>query len=254
MWIIAVQVCAYVALRMPMPDGQRELMFSRLVLLPDRVLAGEWWRLLSFIFLPPFGNPLFDFFAWYLLYMMGTSLERFWGTFRYNLFLWIWWLATIAVALTLRNMPATNYGLQQSVFLAFAFLNPEFTLMLFFVLPVQIRYLAWLRWFFIVVAIATGTNGERLETLAAIANFLIFFGPELKDRLFRGTRRMQREAARVAQREAPYTHKCATCGITDREAPNLEFRYCSKCEGQLCYCSDHLRSHEHVQRTAASKG
>ncbi len=250
LWIIALQVCAYIALRVPMQGGDQDLMLDRLVLYPDRVLAGEWWRLASFVILPPFGFPLFDFFAFWLFYLMGTSLEGYWGTFRFNLYVWIWWLATVSTALLLQVIPATNYGLQQGVFLAFAWLNPEFTIMLFFILPVKIRYLAWLTWFLIGMAFLAGPNPLRVMTIASVANFLIYFGPELRERIGSGTRRMQREATRMAHRPPDYRHKCTTCGVTDRDAPQLEFRYCSQCAGQLCYCSDHIRSHEHVHEVA----
>jgi hypothetical protein len=248
-WIIAVQVCAYISLRVPMRGLDQGLMIDRLLLHPDRVLQGEWWRLLSFVFLPPFGNPLFDFFAFWLFYLMGTSLEAYWGTFRFNAFLWIWWLATVLAAM-LTQTSASNVGLNLSVFLAFAWLNPEFTMLIFFVLPVKIRYLAWLSWFLMVVTLVTGTGSARITTVASVLNFLIFFGGEIKDWVTTGTRRMQREATKMTRREAPYRHKCAVCGLTDAAAPSVEFRYCSKCAGQLCYCSDHLRSHEHVVETA----
>ncbi len=42
-------------------------------------------------------------------------------------------------------------------------------------------------------------------------------------------------------------HRCAVCGRTELDDPNLEFRYCSKCNGNYEYCSDHLFTHEHVQ-------
>jgi hypothetical protein len=244
-WIIAVQVCAYIALRAPMRGLDQDLMLERLMLLPERVLAGEWWRLASFIFLPPFGNLLFDFFAFWLFYIMGTSLEREWGTFRFNVFVWIWWLATVGVAMT-TGLIASNHGLGLGVFLAFAWLNPEFTMLIFFILPVKIRYLAWLSWLFIVISLATGPVASRLAALASVANFLLFFGTEVWDWVRSGSRRMQRVARKTSQTAAPYTHKCTTCGLTDRDAPNIEFRYCSRCAGQLCYCSDHLRTHEHV--------
>ena len=43
-------------------------------------------------------------------------------------------------------------------------------------------------------------------------------------------------------------HKCAVCGRTEKDDPNLEFRYCSKCEGNLEYCMDHLYTHKHVTK------
>ena len=43
-------------------------------------------------------------------------------------------------------------------------------------------------------------------------------------------------------------HKCAVCGRTDKDSPGMEFRYCSKCEGNYEYCMDHLYTHKHVKK------
>ena len=246
LWIIVVQVCAYIAMNVPMRGLNPGEMLDRLLLDPQRVLEGEWWRLIAFAFIPPQTNILFAFFFFWIFHLMGTSLEMYWGTFRYNLYLWVWWLGTVAVSMIFGQSIHQNYYMEQSVFLAFAWLNPEFTFLLFFILPVKIKYLAWLNWFLIVMAFAFGGWGERVATVAAITNFLIFLGPEVREYVVHGTRRMKREAARKAKRDPDYFHKCTLCGITDTSHPSIEFRYCSKCDGHLCYCSDHLRDHEHV--------
>ncbi len=245
LWIIGFQVITYLYLLAPGGRGQPEM----LQLLPDRVLAGEWWRVFSFVVLPPNTNLIFAAFFWWIFYLMGTSLEVYWGTFQYNLYLWIWWMASVSVALLMGYSVSQNYYLEQSVFLAFAWLNPEFTLMLFFILPVKIKWLAWLNWLFILFSVVFGDWGIRVSTLASVANFLIFFAPELRERFLFGTRRMKREAARIGTREPDYFHKCIQCGITDRSHPDADFRYCSQCAGQPCYCSEHLRTHEHIVET-----
>ncbi|MCA9054299.1 MAG: hypothetical protein KDA75_10710 [Planctomycetaceae bacterium] len=248
LWIIVVQVCVYLAQQVPMRGLDPGEMTERLWLDPHRVWAGEWWRVVTFAFIPPQTNLLFAFFFWWLFHLMGTSLELFWGTFRYNVYLWVWWLGTVAVSLVSRQAIYQNYYMEESVFLAFAWLNPEFTLMLFFILPVKIKWLAWLAWFGIVMTVATGDWGQRAATIAAVTNFLIFLGPEVHDYVFYGARRMRREAVRRTQREPAYRHKCTVCGITDATDPSIEFRYCSKCDGNLCFCSDHLRDHEHATK------
>ena len=53
--------------------------------------------------------------------------------------------------------------------------------------------------------------------------------------------------ATVAKPQAPYTHRCTVCGRTDTEFPDLEFRYCSRCNGYHCYCEDHISNHAHIE-------
>src|SRR5512147_2328368 len=81
---------------------------ERVVLIPDRVMMGEWWRLITFLFIPPLTNPIFAFFAWYLFYLMGTVLEGHWGAFRYNLFLLFGYVFSVAVSFIMPLYPATN--------------------------------------------------------------------------------------------------------------------------------------------------
>src|SRR3990172_920867 len=99
---------------------------ERVVLIPERVFIGEWWRLITFLFIPPVTNPIFAFFAWYLFYLMGSALENHWGAFRYNLFLLVGYVVTVAVSFVMPLYPATNIFIGGSVFLAFAFLSSGF--------------------------------------------------------------------------------------------------------------------------------
>ena len=219
---------------------------SRLQLIPNLVLEGEVWRLVSFVFQPPPMNLIFAFFFWYLFYIMGTALENTWGTFRYNLFLLIGYLATVGVAFVTPDRPTYNGFLQGSVFLAFAFLYPDFQLMLFFLIPVKVKWLALLQWigyFFALVFVPSWP--VRLATLAAICNFVLFFWRDLLLRIKTGHRKMRHQAQRIQQRDKPH-HECRICGLTDKTDPQMSFRYCSKCTGSCCYCEEHLHDHQHV--------
>ncbi len=129
---------------------------AKLTLVPDRVIAGEPWRLVSFVFYPPTMSPICAFFGWYLLYLMGGALEELWGAFRYNVYLLISYLATILAAFTLPSAEGTSAYMLGSVFLAFATLFPNFELCLFFLLPVKVKYLALLTWIFYFFTIVSG--------------------------------------------------------------------------------------------------
>ncbi|MGE5174648.1 MAG: hypothetical protein ACM3MD_12550 [Betaproteobacteria bacterium] len=220
---------------------------DRVVLVPDRVLAGEWWRLITFLFIPPLTNPIFAFFAWYLFYLMGSALEGHWGAFRYNLFLLIGYLVTVAVTFLFPFSAATNIFIGGSVFLAFAYLYPDFQLYIFFVLPVKIKWLALLTWIGYAYEMLVGSWHTRILVLASISNFFLFFGRDIVWRMKTGNRGMIAQARQIAGKKEPF-HKCAVCGITDISHPQMEFRYCSDCGG-LGYCKDHIFNHEHRKKS-----
>ena len=220
---------------------------ERVVLIPALVMEGEVWRLLSFIFTPPSMSPLWAFFYFYMFYLMGTALEHYWGTFRFNMFVLIGGVATAAAAFLTPEAPAGSMFLKGTIFLAFAFLNPTFTIHIFFVLPVQIRWLAMITWFFYGVAFIGGDWGTRVAVVASVLNFFLFFGKDILARIKHGGRHMSQQAKKFADRPDPYIHKCQVCGITDADDRHMDFRYCGQCAGDLCYCSDHLKNHEHIQ-------
>ncbi|MES2790781.1 MAG: hypothetical protein V4719_14310 [Planctomycetota bacterium] len=236
--LIALGQVAVLAMLITQPQ-----LSARLSLVPHLVLMGEWYRLASFVILPP-GTDILTLFGIYLFYFMGESLEAQWGTVRYNLYLLIAYLATLAVAWINPAFPTYSTYIGGSVFLAFAWLYPDFELMIMFIIPVKIRYLALLTWLLFLWTLATGTLSAKLAVLASVANFLLFFGNDIFWRMRSGKRKMETGFARLRQRNVPL-HRCTICGITEREDRNLDFRFCSKCHGAFEYCEIHLGNHEH---------
>ena len=223
---------------------------ARLALVPHLVMAGEWYRLGSFLILPP-GSDILTLFCIYLFYLMGETLEALWGTVRYNLYLLIAYSATLAVAWMNPAFPTYSSYIGGSVFLAFAWLFPDFVLMVMFIIPVKIRYLALLTWIAFLWTMAVGDLSNKLAVLASVANFFLFFGTDIFWRMRSGKMRMERGFARLRQQNVPL-HRCTVCGITERDDRSLDFRYCSKCQGGAFeYCEIHLRNHEH--RTESEK-
>ncbi len=215
-----------------------------IVLVPDLVFAGEVWRLITFVFYPPADSAIFAFFAWYLFYLMGSALEGEWGVTRYNIFLAIGYLATVAVSLLTPHAAQTNFYLLESVFLAFAYLYPNFELLLFFLLPVKVKWLALLAWIQFFLAFTFGAWSTRLAISAAVLNLLLFFGRDLVMRIRAGRHRMERQARQLRQESEP-VHRCVVCGVTDKSDPGMDFRYCSRCSDSPCYCGEHIRNHPH---------
>lgn len=250
--IVACQVLTFFLIQVQPNAGKQQDLLERIALIPELVLQGEVWRLLTFLASPPTVGqsalgPIWLFFAWYLFYLMGTALEQYWGVFRYNLFLLVGYVATVAASFLIPEMPASNAFLGGSVFLAFAFLFPDFQLMLFFILPVKIKWLALLTWIGYGIAFIGGSMMTRLLIVASIANFLLFFWRDILERISLRRRRMTTQIKHFTTAKEPeFRHRCSVCGITEKTHPDEEFRYCSQCSGQHAYCSRHLRDHAHL--------
>ncbi|HEY2934379.1 MAG TPA: hypothetical protein VGK99_21785 [Acidobacteriota bacterium] len=217
---------------------------DRVVLVPALVINGEVWRLATFVFYPPVSNPLFAVFTLYFFYLMGTALENHWGAFRYNIYLLIAYVATIAAAFLFPAQAATNVYIVGSVFLAFAYLYPEFVIYLFFILPVKIKWIAALTWLFYFINFAFGAWQARAMVVASVANFLLFFGRDIMLQMRYGGRKMHWQARQFAESNKP-VHVCAVCGKTDLTHPEMDFRYCGQCRERHGYCEQHIRNHEH---------
>jgi hypothetical protein len=219
-----------------------------IMFVPRLVLMGQWWRVVTFLLIPPSTNIIFIGFAWWMFHLMGSSLEGYWGAFRYNAFLLLGTALTVGLAFLQPDALVTNRFLAGSVFLAFAFLNPDFELMILFILPVRIKWLALVTWIFYGFEFVVGGWSGRLQVIAAVGNFLIFFGQDLVLNAKSGRRAMIRAADRAAaagHADEPL-HCCRVCGMTDKSNPEMDFRYCSKCDGAECYCPEHIRNHVHV--------
>ena len=162
----------------PMVNLQSYLYLSR-----DALFHGQVWRLLTFIFLPPNSSPIFIFFSLYFYYWIGGSLERTWGSFRFNVYYLCGMVGTVLACLL--TGAADNYFLNMSLFFAFAALYPDMQVLLFFIIPVKIKWLAWLDGALFLYSFIVGSWSTRAAILMSFANFLLFFGPDLFQGLFR---------------------------------------------------------------------
>ncbi len=233
----------------------------KIMFLPALVRQGEFWRPFTFVLVPPVLGKVdlvaavFLAISWYFFHMISQALENYWGVFRFNLFFLLGWVLTVAVAFLTPN-EVTGYAFfAVSVFLAFAFLNPDFELYLFFILPVKIKWFALVMWLGFAYTFAIGGWQTRLGVLAATGNFLVFFASEIIQRIKTGRRHMRQQVRRTAfqQTEDEPRHRCHVCGKTDRTDPLTDFRYCSKCANDECYCTDHIANHEHTSASVAGK-
>lgn len=239
-------------------------------LIPGRVMQGEVWRLVTFIFSPPLDNPLFVVFGWILTYIFGTSLERIWGVVRFNTYLLIAYFSYIVacfliwfiggdILLVMSQILASNQSfglistntvLTDTLFLAFARLHPNFVINAYFVLPIRIYWLAIIYWLAHGYVLLRGNWAARLLVLAAIANYLVFFGRDHYRDWKQGNRHRSFQAKAKAASKA-IQHQCQVCELNSENSPRTLFRYCSKCDGQQGYCPEHIQNHEHVTDESA---
>lgn len=158
-------------------DVSRRLV-SSLVLHPALVLQGQLWRLVTFIFIPPATSMLWIFFILYFYYMVGMGLEQEWGKFKFNVYYMAGMFGTI-LASFLTGSFATPFYLNLSLFLAFAQIYPEFEIRLFLIIPIKVKYLAWLNWGIIAFTLLFGVMGDKVMALVPVACFFLFFGNEV---------------------------------------------------------------------------
>lgn len=231
------------------------VLMNYLLFNPALILRGQIWRLISFVFIPP-STGMLAFIAFYFYYWIGTTLENQWGTGQFTIYFFTGVILTIVYGfaiyfITGRPVSLSSTYIFLSMFFSFAAMFPDMQVLFLFIIPVKMKYLALVDAAFFVLSVISTPFPENLLPVVAVLNFLIFCGGELKNMLprrqSRSTINFKRESARIRyeQREKLYTHKCAVCGKTDTEYPNLEFRYCSRCVGYHCFCEDHINNHIH---------
>ncbi len=228
---------------------------GKLVLDPYLIRQGEIWRLFTFVLIPPATSLLWIVFILYFYYIVGTGLEHEWGSFRFNLYYFTGMLAT-GLAAFITGQGATATYLNLSLFLAFAYVYPDYQILLFFILPVKVKYLAWLNSAFIAFNVQTAPLSSKVAALVSVGNYFLFFGSEIfATARQRGSAYQRRKPFRALAQQRPSTiHRCAVCNKTEKDDPKMEFRYCSTCEGDYEYCMDHLKTHEHVKAQTSSAG
>ena len=138
------------------------------------LFRGQVWRLLTFLFVPPTTSPLWILFQLYFNCLLGRGLEQQWGVFRFNLYYLCGMVGAILAAL-LTGYGTNNY-LNLSLFFAFAAFYPDYKLLIFFILPVKIKYLAILDGVLYLLGFVFGTWAARAAILLSLVNVVIFFG------------------------------------------------------------------------------
>ena len=187
---------------------------------------------------------------------MGSTLEKYWGTAQFNIYLLIGWAITVVYGFLCyfiggKRIAITAEYLYLSMFFSYAALFPDQQVLLFFIIPIRMKYLALIDAAFFIIEVFRNPFPINLLPIISMLNFAVFFSGTLLKLIQRrpstSTVNFRRASRKIRQeeRERLYHHKCAVCGRTDTDYPGLEFRYCSRCAGYHCFCRDHINNHIH---------
>lgn len=257
-----------------------DIYYNFLSLDASAILHGQIWRIFTYIIYPPTGSLITILISLYFYYTIGTMLERQWGSFRFNLYFFTGVLLHAIAAIVIYLiwgivLEMGTYYLNLSMFFAFAAMFPDMQVLFMWLIPIKMKWLAWFDGIYFAVTIFAGLLSEHLSinmiyrlysfgivankayavmALVSLLNFLLYATT------FRSVRRMspkeiyRRKAyeQKVQKAQPPKNaprHKCAVCGRTEKDDPTLEFRFCSKCEGNYEYCQEHLFTHQHIKKS-----
>ena len=242
-------------------------LYSLLLFDPRAFCQGQVWRLVTYVLVPGTDGVIWLAIALYFYYFIGTNLEHAWGPGKFTIYyftgvlltalysLVVWWIFRI-------SLQVSALYLNFSLIFAFATLWPDQRVLLFFVIPLKMKWLAWADlalfvWWMIEYLLA-GMAAAAFVPMVAVVVYLLYCGEWLFDWLrprqlqSRARQRVRtvkfREAARKVHREQEargYSRRCEICGRTDTDSPGLEFRFCSRCAGYHCFCADHINNHIH---------
>ena len=249
---------------------------------PYAIIHGQIWRLVTWILIPPTSSNIFlTMIMWYFYYSIGTTLERTWGTYRYNVYIFSGILFTIAGSFLLLaytylfsgdwyNLELMSAGaeayesyftyasiyfntsyINMSIFLAFAATFPDVSVLFMFIIPIKVKWLGIVDAVMLGYLFFRGGAFVKFAIAASMFNFIVFFitsrnmmhlSPKQIHRRQEFKRDIRRASSGITK------HKCAICGRTEVDSPEMQFRFCSKCDGNYEYCEEHLYTHMHVKK------
>lgn len=241
-----------------------------------QILHGQIWRIATWILVPPDSLDIFTLIMLYFYYSIGTSLERTWGTFLYNVYMFSGMIFTVIgsfVAMELSylawgdiiavngaaeffqlvSVSFSTYYVNMSIFLAFAATFPNVRVLLMFIIPIKVKWLGVVYAVMILYEFVNTWMISKVSIIASLLNFIVFFlltrrglGIHMSPKQVKRRHDFQKEVKK-AKPMSVARHKCAICGRTSEEYPELDFRFCSKCNGNYEYCQEHLFTHTHVK-------
>lgn len=235
----------------------------------EAILQGQIWRLVTYPLTYTVDHLLLMAISLFCYYSIGRAMENIWGTLRFNLF-YLTGVVMMDVYCMIFGGQASVTYLNLSLLLSYATLYPDAQFLMFFIIPIKAWFLALFYLGTVLLNFLTLPFPYNFYTVISLANYFLFFGKDILNVIPRSwrinaSRLFRKKPAATSQRpkvirfdagsyeaskatpKAPYTHRCTVCGRDDISNPELEFRYCSRCNGYYCYCQDHISNHSHIQ-------
>ncbi|MEE0716350.1 MAG: rhomboid family intramembrane serine protease [Eubacterium sp.] len=271
LYLIIAYVIGYV-IQLTTPELYQFLQFN-----PYEIFQGQIWRVVTWILVPPESLGIFTIIMLFLYYSLGRELEHTWGSERFTKYIFSGIIFTVIAGLILYVVLTVIYGtamgsifgviiggyvstyyINMSIFLAYAFTYPEQELLLYFIIPIKIKWFGFLYVAYIIYdiisAFRTSMNLGLIVLVliaASLLNVVIYVILDKKSGRRPSSIKRKAQYNKSIKKAKPNVyangarHKCVICGRTELDDPTLTFRYCSKCSGNKEYCQEHLFTHEH---------
>ncbi len=252
------------------------LIINYITLNPYLIIHGQVWRLFTWIIIPPSGfSIIWTAVMLYFYYSVGSQLEQTWGTFYYNVYIFMGMIFTVLgsfliLGISYATVPGlaestaalayfhnvsysfSTYYVNMSIFLGFAMTFPEVRVLLMFIVPIKIKWLGIAYGVMLIYDMLASGIAGKIVIIASLLNFIVFFLITRRGlgRISPHEVKRRRTFSREIKKARPMSvakHKCAVCGKNSEDNPDAEFRFCSKCNGNYEYCQDHLFTHTHVR-------
>ena len=237
----------------------------------EAIMHGQVWRILTYMFIPN-SNLFWFFFEVMFLYWIGTGLEQEWGSFRYTLYMLGSVLGVGLASVILYFMPGQDLTLvtlggylissffTYTLFLPFAWYYGEEEIRFMLMITIKVKYLGIIDLVLLIMTLANaysiGGLGLLMVLLFSMVNMIVFFAVVFARR-GKQKARLAGFKGKISKTEKKMNknaiHRCSVCGITEKDDPNMTFRYCSKCEGDYEFCEKHLKDHEHFKKVVEFK-
>lgn len=265
LWLIVGYAIGYV-LQVVSPE-----VLAYLTLDANQILHGQVWRLVTWLVVPPSSFDIFTLLMLYFYYKIGTLLENIWGTAKYSRYILGGILLTIAASFlmlvylrfgmglegevlsyytAMGSISFSTYYINLSIFMGYAATFPDMMVLYFFVIPLKVKVLGIIDLLILLYYFFTGGIFSKFAIGAALLNmgiFLLTTKVSVNPKQIIRRQVYQKEVKQATKMAPKNRHKCTICGQTEESNPELEFRFCSKCNGNYEYCSNHLFTHEHIK-------
>lgn len=217
-----------------------------------RLLERAWGDWLYNVYI--FSGMIFTVVITFIIYLVEILYLKNNGQVLFAMHAYEQFSATLASCVS-------TYYVNLSIILAFAMTFPDMHILLMFIIPLKAKwlgifYVGLLLWEILHLVYA-GDWIQIIIIVASVLNFVVFrfllkskrFGsPKMRFQQAVRRREYNKDIKNVSRRQGTISkHKCAICGKTEIDSPDMEFRFCSKCNGNYEYCSNHLFTHKHVE-------